>query len=70
VTTLTAAVFLGAADLQRLTGRERPSAQRRALDRMGVAYWVRPDGRPVVARSAVEGRESAGASVEPNWAAI
>ena len=70
MTTLTAAVFLYQPDLQRLTGRERPSAQRRALDRMGVAYWVRPDGRPVVARAAVEGRESAAGPAEPNWAAI
>jgi hypothetical protein len=70
VTTLTAAVFLDQPDIQRLTGRERPSAQRRALDQMGVAYWVRPDGRPVVARSAVEGRESGAVAVEPNWAAI
>jgi hypothetical protein len=35
-------------DIERLTGKKRPSAQRRALDKMGVAYLVRPDGRPVV----------------------
>jgi hypothetical protein len=41
-------MFLTPADLESLTGYRRPSAQVRALRRMGVEHWVRPDGRPVV----------------------
>lgn len=42
------------AELQELTGKRRADAQRRALDRMGLRYAVRPDGRPTVLRSHVE----------------
>lgn len=41
-------MLLTASDLETLTGYRRPSAQVRALRRMGVEHWVRPDGRPVV----------------------
>lgn len=41
-------MFLSSDDLLALTGRVRPSAQRRALVAMGVPFRVRPDGRPVV----------------------
>jgi hypothetical protein len=42
--------------LEILTGYRRPSAQVRALRRMGVRYLLRPDGRPVVDDSAITGR--------------
>jgi hypothetical protein len=41
-------MFLTASDLLELTGYRRPSSQVRALRRMGIEHWVRPDGRPVV----------------------
>lgn len=41
--------------LELLTGYKRPSAQVRALRRMGVRYLLRPDGRPVVDDSAITG---------------
>jgi hypothetical protein len=41
-------MFLTAAELLELTGYRRPSAQVRALRRMGVEHCIRPDGRPVV----------------------
>jgi hypothetical protein len=44
--------------LEILTGYRRPSAQVRALRRMGVRYLLRPDGRPVVDDSAITGRDA------------
>jgi hypothetical protein len=41
-------MFLTSDQLLELTGYRRPSAQVRALRRMGVEHWIRPDGRPVV----------------------
>lgn len=65
--------LLSAADLEILTGKRRPTAQRRALDSMGVRYHTRPDGVPVVARSALDPycRDNAADSrAAPNWSAI
>jgi len=41
-------------ELAELTGRERPSAQARALVRMGIPHRTRPDGSPVVLRVHLE----------------
>lgn len=41
-------------ELRELTGKTKPSAQRRALDFMGVAYRQRPDGSLAVLRSLAE----------------
>jgi hypothetical protein len=41
-------MFLTSDQIFELTGYRRPSAQVRALRRMGVEHWIRPDGRPVV----------------------
>lgn len=54
------------------------AAQRRFLDRVGVPYLTRPDGRPLVSRDALAGRLSGGAQTaaevasnsEPNVAAL
>ena len=63
--------FLSDDDLWRLTGRQRHGAQRRALDRMGIRYWQRPDGRPVVARAIVERiADTPPDPVEPDWCAL
>ena len=49
--------FLPAADVVRLTGgRERFSAQRRALDRMGIRYTVAANGEPLVRVDALDGK--------------
>jgi len=61
MTTLT----LSAAELLELTGRQRPSAQRVALQRLGLRYGVRPDGTLVLLRKHVEqvlGVDTAGAA--------
>lgn len=54
------------------------AAQRRFLDRVGIPYISRPDGRPLVSREALAGRLAGGAQTaaeaasndEPNVAAL
>ena len=46
-------------ELVELTGKERPSAQVRALTHMGIPYRTRPDGTPVVLRVILEMIEQA-----------
>lgn len=47
-------MFLSAAELCSLTGRQHADAQIAALQRMGLRYVLDADGRPKVARAAVE----------------
>jgi hypothetical protein len=56
-------LFLSRADIARLTGKRRFSAQRRALDEMGVRYTIAATGEPLVReaaldRSGISGRNS------------
>jgi hypothetical protein len=46
--------FLTEEELRHITGRRRYRAQIRALACMGIGYVVRPDGRPIVTRRALE----------------
>lgn len=41
-------MILSASQLEELTGRVRPSAQRRILQHLKIPFRVRPDGTPVV----------------------
>jgi hypothetical protein len=51
--------FLGEDELAQLTHPTRQAhAQRRFLDRIGVPYIVRPDGRPMVSRDVLRERFS------------
>jgi Domain of unknown function (DUF4224) len=61
--------FLCSQELVVLTGRKVKSKQIDALRRMGVVFFVNALGKPVVARSAVEGRSEAPTqrSVRPSW---
>jgi len=63
--------FLPREDIETLTGKRTGAAQRRALDRMGIPYHARPDGRPVVVASvlipAVAQQPPAPA---PDWSAL
>lgn len=47
-------ILLTEQELIELTKKERPSAQARALDFMGIRYRARPDGSLVVLRIHVE----------------
>lgn len=54
-----ASTFLNSEELFALTGRKLRSYQIEALRRMGIPFFVNAIGRPVVARSAVEGSKAA-----------
>lgn len=54
--------FLDADELIELTGRKMKSKQIEALRKCGLAFIVNAVGRPVVARSAIEGRAAAPAA--------
>lgn len=48
-------MFLSEAEITTLTGRKMKSHQVRALQQMGLPFFVNAIGRPVIARSAIEG---------------
>jgi hypothetical protein len=56
-------LWLSDEEMQRATGRARPSAQARALQRMGVPFQRRPDGSLLVSRAALESALSGSAIV-------
>ncbi|WP_186053548.1 DUF4224 domain-containing protein [Burkholderia gladioli] len=58
-------LFLSLNDIVVLTGRKVKSKQVEALRRMGVPFFVNACGRPVVARSAIEG--GATKALSPGW---
>ncbi len=60
-------MFLSAADLFRLTKRVKPSAQRRALDRLGIRYTLAADGEPLVRVDWLDGGSPPGRNSGPRW---
>jgi hypothetical protein len=61
---------LTADEVVQLTGRTRPSAQRRALQHMAIDHKQRPDGSIFVLRSVLDSASGIGHSTkrtEPNW---
>jgi hypothetical protein len=72
-----ATLTLTAEELVEITGYLRPSAQARALRKMGVEHRIRNDGRVIVLRSYVEALLGGGSpakvqqrTTEPNWSAL
>lgn len=65
-------MFLSEEDVERLTGRSRPSAQRRWLLEHGYPHEVNALGFPVVLRSVVEERlgVKTAKKAKPNFAAL
>jgi len=55
-------MFLSADEIAVLTGRKVRSKQIEALRHMGVTFFINAIGRPIVAKSAIEGRP--GSAVE------
>jgi len=54
-------------ELRQLTGFKRHSAQIRALRQMGIGHYVRPDGKPCVLSSTLDGTSTHERVIEPNW---
>lgn len=59
--------FLGPEDVVTLTGRKIKRLQVEALRQMGIPFFVNAIGRPVVARTAVEGKAAAAPQEKPTW---
>ncbi|MGK5031508.1 DUF4224 domain-containing protein [Janthinobacterium sp. DSP2-3-3] len=59
--------FLGADDVVTLTGRKIKRLQVEALRNMGIPFFVNAIGRPVVARTVVEGKAAAAPQEKPAW---
>lgn len=62
-------------ELWELTHKKTFSAQKRALNSMGIDYKIRPDGTPAVLRSHLEKTmggviEKKRERTEPNWGAL
>ena len=60
-------MFLAAADLKRLTGKVRYSAQRRALDALGVRYTKAATGEPLVLIEALDAPQMKARNSAPHW---
>lgn len=59
-------IFLEPPDIAELTGYRLKSAQIEQLRFMGIPFYINASGRPVVTKSAVEGRKE-DAPVKPKW---
>jgi hypothetical protein len=59
--------FLTAEDMAALTGYKTKARQIESLRTMGIAFWVNPAGRAVVARSVIEGRGTAAVIPKAAW---
>lgn len=67
--------FLEPAEIASLTGYQRRTAQVKALQAMGIAYWVRCDGTPAVLRSTIEAEQpqqsrTRSETTQPDWGAL
>ncbi len=59
--------FLSDADVAMLTGRKKKDFQREQLMKMGIPFFVNACGRPVVARSFIDGKEDIKAQPQKRW---
>ena len=58
--------FLMPEEIQELTGRQKPTLQRKWLLDNGYSFDVRCDGRPVVGRAYYEGRSNRNYAKRPS----
>lgn len=67
-----ASLCLEQSEIISLTGKRRFSAQRTALNSMGIEYHVRPDGSPAIIRSRLDAisAKSNEKNYEPDWDAL
>ena len=64
------AIFLDPGELAILTGRKLKRLQVAQLRKMGIPFHINAAGRPIVCRSAVEGRSTVAAppDTQDSWA--
>lgn len=61
------ATFLDSEELSTLTGRRVRRLQIETLRRMGLPFWVNAAGRPVVPRSAIDGKQEHRTPTKRAW---
>lgn len=59
--------FLTAEDVATLTGYKTKARQIQSLRQMGIAFWINPAGRAVVATSVIEGRGTSAVIPKAAW---
>lgn len=62
--------FLDPAEVQRLTGRSRYAAQRRALDSLGIRYIRAATGEPLVREGDLDAGQAKARNRGPRWERI
>lgn len=62
-----ASTFLDCNEIKELTGRPQKSRQIAALRRMCIPFFVNDVGKPVVARTAVEGKKETAPARVKKW---
>lgn len=60
-------LFLTQEEVAELTGKGRKSLQILQLRLMGIAFYINACGRPIVCRSAIEGRKEEAKVIEKEW---
>jgi hypothetical protein len=60
-------MFLTAEEVAELTGKRRKSLQVEELRLMGIAFYVNGSGRPIVCRTALEGKQQEEKPVKKRW---
>lgn len=60
-------VFLSTADLQRLTGKKRFTAQAKALEGLGIRYQLSGKGEPLVRIDQLDGTPKVARNQGPRW---
>lgn len=60
-------LFLTAEDVITLTGRKLKSLQVDALRRMGIPFFINAIGRPVVARTVIDGKQLTAPQEKSPW---
>lgn len=53
--------------LKRLSGRARPTAVRKWLQKQGILYWVNANNEPVTTEKALNEALLRGRRTQPNW---
>lgn len=61
--------FLNADEVKELTGRTKIALQIAQLREQGIPFFTNAQGRPVVPRSAIEGRATTAAAPKKPWVA-
>jgi hypothetical protein len=59
--------FLSAADVELLTKRKRFTAQRKALDALGIRYVKAADGEPLVRTADLDVKSRPAQRMGPRW---